>query len=76
MEGKANATPMGIPMETPIDQIGLDRRTCKVLLDAGIETAGELARMSKDDLSKVRGMGRRSFDEIMRWKREAGGENT
>lgn len=43
---------------------GIQVRTGKLLMAAGIETLEDLTEMTLNDVKKIRGMGRRGIDEI------------
>jgi DNA-directed RNA polymerase alpha subunit len=55
-----------------INSIGLEPRTCRMLRQAGIETAEELSRLNPDSLIKIRGMGKKAMEEILERMKENG----
>lgn len=50
---------------TDIERLELSVRTCNMLKRAGIETVEQLISKSRNELVRVRGMGTRSFNEIL-----------
>lgn len=55
------------PDDLTIDELDLSVRSFNCLKRAGINTVGELRKMSRDDLMKVRNLGRKSQEEVI-WK--------
>lgn len=55
-----------------IEELGLSVKTNSILKNAGIETAEELTRRTKRDIEIIRGISRRSMDEITERMRERG----
>lgn len=53
------------PDELAIEELDLSVRSYNCLKRAGINTIGELRKMSREDLMKVRNIGRRCQDEII-----------
>lgn len=51
-------------MKQPIDVLGLSGRVYNCLKRAGVDTVGQLAKMSRRELLEVRNMGHRGIDEI------------
>lgn len=70
-EGKTAADIMKA-LDLEIVDLDLSVRTKNCLIRAGIRTAGDLAKLSKEDLMKVRNLGRHSFDEAVAKMRELG----
>lgn len=46
--------------------VGVKARICKLLFDNGIKTVGELLAAGSSGVSKIRGFGKRSLNEICR----------
>ena len=55
----------GNPDDLSIEELDLSVRSFNCLKRAGINTVGELRRMSRDDLMKVRNFGRKSQEEVI-----------
>ncbi len=55
-----------------IDELDLTVRSSNCLKKAGLDTVGELAKMSADELMKIKNLGRKSYEEIMEKMRERG----
>ena len=51
---------------TPIEQLNLTIRSCNALNMAGIHTVEALSKMKLEDLSKVRNLGKKSMDEVIK----------
>ena len=49
----------------PLDELGLSVKTYNCLRRAGVSTIDDLTRMTKDDMMRVRNLGRRSLEEII-----------
>ena len=58
--------------ERTINSIGLEPRTCGALRRAGIDTVGELSRLSPDSLARIRGIGKIALKEILERMKENG----
>lgn len=56
-------------LEIPIEELDLSVRSYNCLRRAGIRTIKELSKKTKDDLFKIRNMGKKTAKEIM-WKLE------
>ena len=52
--------------DTPIEALGLTKRSYNGLKRANINTVEELTKRSRRDLLKIRNLGKRSFNEIER----------
>lgn len=52
--------------EIPIVDMGLSVRSCNCLIRHRIQTVGDIVGMTAEELMKVRNLGRRSLDEIVR----------
>jgi hypothetical protein len=61
---KVAPNPLGINLDTPIEELDLSVRTFNVLKRAGIDTVGKVAASSEGELFDLRNMGRRNVDEI------------
>lgn len=48
-----------------IDALDLSIRSTNCLLRAGLKTAGDILNLERDELMKVRNIGKRSYDEIV-----------
>ena len=59
-------------LATPIEDLGLSVRTTNCLRRDGIEFAAEFIHKTKEELSKLKGMGRRSLKEIEDFRTEYG----
>lgn len=53
-----------IDSKTKIENLGLSQRTTNALLNAGIKTFGGMKRLSALKLEEIKGMGKKSIDEI------------
>ena len=51
--------------EYPIQELDLSIRSTQCLLRAGLETAGDILNLERDELMKVRNIGKKSYDEIV-----------
>lgn len=51
--------------EDGLDALKLSARVIKALAKAGVETVGELKRLSREDLLEIDGLGAKSVDEIL-----------
>lgn len=51
--------------ETPLETLGLTVRTFNCLCRAGVKSVEELLNMSRNELIRIRGMGSRSYNEII-----------
>ena len=81
-EGDREEAHMGdIPLEPPVDgmstgwnieSLGLSSWTCECLKRSGIYTTEDLCEMTEGDLLRVRGLGSRRYDEIIRKLEERG----
>ncbi len=58
----AAAVPVGLDSE--LELLGLSTRTLNILTNAGFETVGEIAQLSKDDLLSLKSFGQKSYDEV------------
>jgi DNA-directed RNA polymerase alpha subunit len=56
--------PLGIDLDTSIDELDLSVRPHNVLKRAGIDTIGKVAASSEAELVNLRNMGHRAVDEI------------
>ena len=59
-------------LETKIEELDLTVRSFNCLKKAGIEEVGQLARLSMNDLLKIKNLGRKSLDEILEKMKELG----
>ena len=59
-------------LETNIEELDLTVRSFNCLKKAGIEEVGQLARLSMNDLLKIKNLGRKSLDEILEKMKELG----
>lgn len=59
-------------LEIPIEELGLSVRSYNCLRRAGKNTVGDVAEMTADELSRVRNLGRKSMEEVIRKLREMG----
>ena len=55
-----------------LEEMNLTVRAYNCLKRAGINTAGEIARMARDDFKKVRNLGNKSIEEVEQWFRKRG----
>ena len=55
-----------------IEELDLTVRSFNCLKKAGIEEVGQLARMSMNELLKIKNLGRKSLDEILEKMKELG----
>lgn len=53
------------PDNLTLEELNLSVRTFNCLCRAGIHTVGELRKMSREDLTKVRNLGRKSQEEVI-----------
>ena len=51
-------------LDMTLKEAGLKGRTLKVLKEAGIETVGDLISKSKSEISKIKGLGKKSLADI------------
>jgi len=51
-------------LDMTLEEAGLKGRALKALKEAGIETVGELISKSKSEISKIKGLGRKSLADI------------
>lgn len=65
-ESGETAEPGNQDIDMSIDEMELSVRSYNCLKRAGINTVGELCSKSVEDLMKVRNMGRKSLDEILK----------
>ena len=49
----------------PIRELNISVRTYNCLRRHGVSTVGELSEMTKEDLMRVRNLGKRNYDEIL-----------
>ncbi|MGL5902255.1 MAG: DNA-directed RNA polymerase subunit alpha C-terminal domain-containing protein, partial [Cetobacterium sp.] len=59
-------------MNTRIEELDLTVRSFNCLKKAGIEEVGQLAKMSMNELLKIKNLGRKSLDEILEKMKELG----
>lgn len=59
-------------LNTKIEELDLTVRSFNCLKKAGIEEVGQLARLSMNDLLKIKNLGRKSLDEILEKMKELG----
>ncbi|MGL5088031.1 MAG: DNA-directed RNA polymerase subunit alpha [Cetobacterium sp.] len=59
-------------LNTRIEELDLTVRSFNCLKKAGIEEVGQLARMSMNELLKIKNLGRKSLDEILEKMKELG----
>ncbi|WP_288218026.1 DNA-directed RNA polymerase subunit alpha [uncultured Fusobacterium sp.] len=59
-------------LSTKIEELDLTVRSFNCLKKAGIEEVGQLARMSHNELLKIKNLGRKSLDEILEKMKELG----
>lgn len=59
-------------MNTRIEELDLTVRSFNCLKKAGIEEVGQLAKMSMNELLKIKNLGRKSLDEILDKMKELG----
>ena len=52
-------------LERPIDSLNLNVKTFRALKRNGIETIGDLTKLSKNDLARIRNFGVKSVDEVV-----------
>ncbi|MBD5112827.1 MAG: DNA-directed RNA polymerase subunit alpha [Ruminococcaceae bacterium] len=52
-------------LEMTIEDLELSVRSFNCLKRAGINTVGDLVKMSPDDMMKIRNLGKKSYDEVM-----------
>ena len=61
-------------LETKIEELDLTVRSFNCLKKAGIEEVGQLAKLTMNDLLKIKNLGRKSLDEILEKMKELGFE--
>ena len=61
-------------LEMAIDDLDLSVRSYNCLKRAGINTVQDLIQKSEDDMLKVRNLGKKSLDEVMKKIHELGFE--
>ena len=49
----------------PIEELNISVRTYNCLRRHGVSTVGELSEMTKEDLMRVRNLGRKNYDEVL-----------
>ena len=49
----------------PIEELNISVRTYNCLRRRGVSTVGDLAVMTKEELMRVRNLGKRNYDEIL-----------
>lgn len=59
-------------LETKIEELDLTVRSFNCLKKAGIEEVGQLAKLTLNDLLKIKNLGRKSLDEILEKMKELG----
>lgn len=62
--------------EVKIEELDLTVRSYNCLKKAAIETVGQLAKMSANDLMKIKNLGKKSYDEILEKMLECGHDLT
>jgi len=61
---KVALNPLGVNLDTPIEELDLSVRTYNNLKRAGIYTIGRVATKTRSDLLDIRNMGSKHVDEI------------
>lgn len=56
----------------PLEEMDLSVRSYNILKRAGVNTAADIAKLTLDDLQKIRNMGRKSVEEILKILHECG----
>ena len=49
----------------PIEELNISVRTYNCLKRHGVSTVGDLSAMAKEELTRVRNLGKRNYDEIL-----------
>lgn len=52
-------------LQTPIERMDLSVRTFNCLVRAGVRTVGDVVDMGRENVMKVRNLGRKSYDELV-----------
>ncbi len=55
-----------VHLQTPISELDLSRRSYNCLRGAGKDTLRDITEMTRDELAKIRNMGRKSVEEVVR----------
>jgi hypothetical protein len=61
---KVVANPLGVNLDTPIEELDLSVASYNILRRAGIDTVGKVAATTERELLTLRNMGRKNVDEI------------
>ena len=49
----------------PIEELNISVRTYNCLKRHGVSTVGDLSKMTKEELTRIRNLGKRNYDEIL-----------